>query len=251
MTKGSGNGWVALLLLLTPAVLSAPHSANAQNRDFLFKEPRVSLAFNWGYGFQRAGSDVYDFVIDELTVKKADFSSFLVGGALGVRVAPRIEVAAELRYGNANTPSEFREWVDMDDLPIEQNTKLSWMPVTVSVKGYLFERGRRISRFAWVPGTWSPYVGAGGGKVFYNFKQVGDFVDYDTLDIFGDSFQSEGDAAIFHVMAGAEYSLNPSFYVIGEGRYSWAEADMSKDFVDFEPIDLSGFQATVGIAVRF
>jgi hypothetical protein len=251
MTQGNRIGWGALLFLLAASALLLPQGVDAQSRDFLFKEPKVSLAFNWGYGFQRAGSEIYDFVTDELTVDKGDFGSFLVGGSVGVRVAPRIEVAMELRYGNANNPSEFRDWVDMDDLPIEQNTKLSWLPWTVSVKAYVFERGRRISQFAWVPGTWSPYVGVGGGKVYYTFKQVGDFVDFESLEIFGDNYRSEGNAGIFHVMAGAEYSLNPTFYVIGEGRYSWAEADMSRDFVDFDPIDLSGFQATVGLAVRF
>jgi hypothetical protein len=239
------------LLALGVLALSLPQEAGAQERDFLFREPRVSLAFNWGYGMQRAGSDIYDFVTDELTVDKGDFSSFLIGGSFGIRVMPKVEVALELSYGNSNTRSEFRDWVDMDDLPIEQNTKLSWLPVTASVKAYLFERGRRISRLAWVPGTWSPYVGAGGGWVYYEFRQVGDFVDYETYDIFSDRFVSEGDAGIVHVLAGAEFSLSPSFFLTGEGRYSWAEAPMSSDFVDFDPIDLSGFQATIGLAVRF
>jgi hypothetical protein len=241
----------AILLIAGGLVLGLSQGVFAQERDFLFKEPRVSLSFNLGYGFQRAGSDIYDFVTDELTVEKGDFRSLMVGGGLGFRVLPRVEVAVELSYGNANTPSEFRDWVDMDDLPIEQNTKLSWFPITASVKAYLFDRGRRVSRFAWVPGTWSPYVGVGGGRVYYTFKQAGDFVDYETLDIFGDTFRSEGDAGIFHLLAGAEYSLNHSFYLTGEGRYSWAEAKMSDDFLGFDPIDLSGFQATVGVAVRF
>lgn len=251
MKQGNKAGWGALLFLLGAAALMLPQDTSAQERDFLFKEPRVSLGITWGYGMQRAGSDVYDFVTEELTVDKGDFNSFLFGGTFGVRVLPKVEVALDVSYGSSNTPSEFREWVDMDDLPIEQNTKLTWLPVTASVKAYLFERGRRISRFAWVPGTWSPYVGVGGGKVYYTFKQVGDFVDYETYDVFWDSFVSEGNAGIFHVMAGAEFSLNPAFFITGEGRYSWAEAQMDRDFVDFEPIDLSGFQASMGLAVRF
>jgi hypothetical protein len=141
--------------------------------------------------------------------------------------------------------------VDQDDLPIEQNTRLSWVPVTATVKAYLWERGRRISQLAWIPGKWSPFVGVGGGRVYYTFKQNGDFVDFETYDIFFDTFRSSGDAGIFHVLAGAEWSLSPRFYLTGEGRYSWAEADMDRDFVGFDPIDLSGFQGTVGLALRF
>lgn len=221
------------------------------SRDFRFGEPHFSLAFNVGYGMPRAGSDIYDFVMDDLTVQRSDFYSMVLGGSFGIRVTPRIEVSADVSYGNSNTRSEFRDWVDQDDLPIEQNTRLSWTPVTGSVKAYLWERGRRISDLAWVPGKWSPFVGAGGGMVYYNFRQAGDFVDFETLEVFSDTFRSSGDAGIFHVLAGAEWSLGPYFYLTGEGRYSWAEAQMDRDFVGFEPIDLSGFQGTVGLALRF
>ena len=246
------NIFLGALMVAVAWTLGGPVDLSAQgNRDFLFGTPHVSLAFNMGYGMPRAGSEVFDFVTDELTVEKSDFYSMVVGGSLGIRVTNRVEVGLDVSYSNADTPSEFREWVDMDDLPIEQRTRLKLVPVTVNVKAYLFDRGRRISRFAWVPGTWSPFVGVGAGKVYYDFKQVGDFVDFETYEIFWDSFRSDGDAGVFHVLAGAEYSLSPAFFITGEGRYSWAEAEMGRDFVGFEPIDLSGFQATVGFAVRF
>ena len=233
-------------------LLGGAQEAEAQgSKDFRFGEPHFSLAFNMGYGMPRAGSDVYDFVMNDLTLQKSDFYSVVFGGSFGVRVTNRVEVSLDVSYGNSNTRSEFRDWVDLDDLPIEQNTRLSWTPVTGSVKAYLWERGRRISQLAWVPGKWSPFLGVGGGRVYYNFRHSGDFVDFDTLEIFSDTFRSAGSSGIFHVLAGAEWSLGPYFYLTGEGRYSWAEARMSKDFVGFDPIDLSGFQGTVGLALRF
>lgn len=240
------------LLLAGLMALSVPQDAAGQGgRDFLFGKPHVSLGVNFGYGMPSASSEVFDFVTDELTVNGSDFNAPVFGGALGIRVTERLEVALDASYSNANIRSEFRDWVGTDDLPIEQNTRLATTPVAVSLKGYLFERGRRLSRFAWVPGTWSPFVGVGVGRVYYDFKQNGEFVDFETFEIFQDTFRSKGDAGVFHVLAGAEYSLSPAFYITGEGRYSWAEADMDKDFVGFDPIDLSGFQATIGLAVRF
>lgn len=240
------------LLMAGLMALSGPQELAAQaSRDFLFGKPHVSLGVNFGYGMPKAGSEVFDFVTDELTVDESDFNAMVLGGTLGVRVTERLEVALDVSHSNSNTRSEFREWVGTDDLPIEQNTRFAMTPVTVSLKGYLFDRGRRLSRFAWVPGTWSPFVGVGAGKVYYDFKQNGEFVDFETYEIFQDTFSSDGDAGVFHILAGAEYSLSPAFYITGEGRYSWAEADMGEDFVGFDPIDLSGFQATIGLAVRF
>lgn len=238
------------VFLATPSVISAQRS-----RDFLFGEPHFSLAFNLGYGLPKAGSDIYDFVTDELTVGKSDFSAMVVGGSFGIRVTNRVELSLDVTYANSNTRSELREWVGDDDLPIEQKTSLSRTPVTASVKAYLWDRGRRISQLAWVPGQWSPFVGVGGGRVFYNFRMNGEFVDEyvdpEAPPIFFDTFKSDGDAGIFHVLAGAEWSLSPRFYLTGEARYSWAEAEMDKDFVGYDPIDLSGLQGTVGLALRF
>jgi hypothetical protein len=246
------TGLVGFLPVAGSLVLGGVQDIGAQGaRDFRFGEPHFSLAFNVGYGMPRASSDIYDFVMTDLTLQKSDFYSMVLGGSFGYRVTNRVELSVDVSYGNSNTRSEFRDWVDMDDLPIEQNTRLSWTPVTVNLKGYLWERGRRISQLAWVPGKWTPFLGVGGGVVYYNFRQAGDFVDFETLEIYSDTYRSSGDAGVFHVLAGAEWSLGPHFYLTGEGRYSWAEAQMDRDFVGFEPIDLSGFQGTVGLALRF
>jgi hypothetical protein len=246
------TGLIGFLPVAGSLVLGGVQDVGAQgSKDFRFGEPHFSLAFNVGYGMPRASSDIYDFVMTDLTLQKSDFYSMVLGGSFGYRVTNRVEVSVDVSYGNSNTRSEFRDWVDMDDLPIEQNTRLSWTPVTMNLKGYLWDRGRRISQLAWVPGKWTPFLGVGGGVVYYNFRQAGDFVDFETLEIYSDTYRSSGDAGVFHVLAGAEWSLGPHFYLTGEGRYSWAEAQMDRDFVGFEPIDLSGFQGTVGLALRF
>jgi hypothetical protein len=54
-----------------------------------------------------------------------------------------------------------------------------------------------------------------------------------------------------HLYGGADWSLGPQFFLTGEARYAWASADMSGDFGRYDPVDLSGLQATVGLSVRF
>jgi hypothetical protein len=157
----------------------------------------------------------------------------------------------DVSVAQTRSRSEFRDWVDTDDLPIEQKTEFQRVPLTFGVKAYLKDRGRSVGRFAWVPAQWAPYVGAGAGWVWYRFRQDGDFVDYDTLDIFTDTFTSRGRAPTLHLYGGADWSLGPNFFLTAEARYAWASADMGGDFVGFDPVDLSGLQATVGLSVRF
>ena len=102
-----------------------------------------------------------------------------------------------------------------------------------------------------MPTRLTPYVGAGVGVVSYSFEQVGDFVDFDTLDVFFDRFVSRGEAALFRGLAGVSVSLGGQFELSAEARYSLASADMSSDFESFDALDLSGFQAVFGIAIRF
>lgn len=87
--------------------------------------------------------------------------------------------------------------------------------------------------------------------VWATFEQEGEFVDFETLDIFADEFRSSGATATGHVMAGLDISLNKRFILTGEGRYSWASLELDRDFVGFEDLDLAGFRATVGISARF
>lgn len=243
----------ALGLGLALALLLVPHPGAAQGRDgFLLKEPRVSLAFHLGYAVPDASSEVFDFVRDELTLDEGDFRAPAVGGSLGVRVNPRLDVRLDLGYTASEQASEFRDWVDQDDLPIEQTTAFQRVPLILGLKWYLRDRGRSVGRFAWVPEDWNAFLGAGGGFTWYRFEQEGDFVDFETLDIFPALFVSEGAAPTLQAFAGVDWTLSPNFFLTAEGRYAWADrVDMEGDFVDFEPMDLSGFQASIGLGARF
>jgi hypothetical protein len=188
-----------------------------------------------------------------LDQKDLSFSSPAFQGELAVRVTEQIDIAGGVGFSKRTTRSEFRDFEGTDDLPIEQTTTFSRTPLTLSVKGYLMPRGRSISRFAWVPARWAPYVSAGGGAVRYLFDQQGEFIDFDSanLDIFRDRFRSEGWAPTAHAAAGVDLGVTRYLLVTAEGRYSLGSAKLGSDFVGFDNIDLSGFQATAGFSLRF
>ena len=209
-------------------------------------------------GFDRAlaGSDIFQFMTDTLTLSKGDFSGFTFGGDLGFSVTPRVDVSFGAGYVRSKKVSEFREYVGSDDLPINQTTTFSRLPLTATVKAYLTPRGRSIGTLAWIPNRISPYVGAGGGALRYELVQEGEFVDSaddgsGNFAIFYDHYRSAGWTPTAHALLGAEFALTPRLGFSTEGRYGWAKSDLSGDFVGFEPIDLSGFSATMGLTVRF
>jgi len=236
-------------LLLAPATLPA----QGLGRGFFFKEPVTTWSVRAGFGHADASSDIFSFTSRQLTLSKSDFSGFTIGSDLDFRVSSRLTLGLGMWYAGSSTPSEYRDFVGSDDKPIQQTTKFRRLPLTASLKLYLTPRGRSIGSFAWIPAKVAPYIGAGGGAMWYNFEQNGEFIDVSdsTLPVFSDTFKSSGWAPEGHAMAGVDVSLTPRLVLTGEGRYTYARAKMDGDFVDFDKIDLSGFAITAGLAIRF
>jgi hypothetical protein len=243
----AGARAIAALALLLP--FAAP--AAGQRADFLFRRPAVTLAVRGGWAVPRAQSDIFDFTREQLILEREAFDGFAVQAELAARLNDRLDVALGVGHSEAHRDSEVRDFVEDNDLPIEQTTRFQRTPIELGLKGYLLPRGRAVSRFAWVPYAWAPWVAGGAGWMVYRFDQSGDFVDYETLDIFTKDYRSHGSGPTAHAAAGADVSLGRHLLASGEARYQWARADMSRDFDGFDPIDLSGFEVTVGLAVRF
>ncbi len=249
-------GPVVMAAILAIGVMLAPSSASAQGGNgFLFSEPRWTLSVRGGLDRAVAGSDIFTFMTDELTLDKSDFGGFTYGGDLGYAISPRIEIAIGASYVRSERVSEFREFVGTDDLPISQTTTFTRVPVTATLKAYLNPRGRSVGSLAWIPTRFSPYIGVGGGAIFYDLLHEGEFVEEEegteVFDVFYDRFQSSGSAVTAHGVIGADFALSPRLGITTQGKYNWAESDMSRDFVGFDRIDLSGFSATMGLMVRF
>lgn len=252
MTRTIRDRFFCGLIALICATVCLPEAAFGQGGDgFLFKRPRVTLKFESGYGFQRAQSDIYDFVIDKHFIERRDFDSPYLGGEFSVRVSERLDLGVSVGYLSSSILAESRHFEGTDDLPIESVTELRQIPVTFNARYFLADRGRSLGRFAWVPENIAPFVSAGAGVVGYRFDQVGEFVDEQTLDIFYDRFNTDRSTFLARAGAGVNVSLNKQFIFSAEARYSWARGELSSDFVGFDKIDLDGFQLVGGIAVRF
>lgn len=248
-----GTLLLALVLgLLTPIHAAASLEKDSSDKaDFLFRVPKASFVARGGWNFASTNSEIFELVQDELTVEKGDFNSPVLILDFAYRINPRIDVMFRFGYSRVSVDSESRDYVDQDDNPILQATELKKIPLTGNVKFYVTPRGLEISRFAYVPRSFAPYVGGGGGLLWYRFRQVGDFVDFEDLSIFSDAFNSDGWTPTFHVFGGVDIKLTPRLFLAVEASYDWAKSDMGDDFVDFDPIDLAGFAMTVGLQIVF
>ena len=219
--------------------------------DFMLGRPKGFIAVDGGVLVANAGSDVYDFIREQLTIEKKAFNAPVFGGRMGFAVSPRVEVAVMYEQSEASSKSEYRDFVDNQRLPITQTTGLKESHIAASIRWSLLPSGRRISRFAWIPRTITPFVGAGAGAIKYKFEQYGIFVDYQTLLVFNSTVRSVGLAPSAHAFAGADLRVYRKIYLSGEARYTWSSAALSEDFEDFDPITLAGVRVGGSLKLVF
>ena len=196
--------------LVAALLLAAPVHAQSGGDGFLFKQPSGSVTFRTGFNHATRRERSVLFTTNQLTVDRGDFSGASVAGDVSIRLSRRADVVISVAHSHRETKSEFRDWLDNDRLPIEQTTTFRRVPLTGSLKAYLVQPGRSIGHFAWVPARFSPYVGAGGGVMWYRFAQTGDFIDFNTTRVFPDSFDSNGWTPTVHGFGGVDISLHPA-----------------------------------------
>jgi hypothetical protein len=245
--------WLAIWLLLATASSAVAQQLERPTPDFLFGEPRGAIGLRGNWVFARAGSDIFDFVRTHLTIDNGAFNAPGLATDLAISVAPRLDVVGGFEFTQVSTPSEYRAFVDNNRRPIEQTTRLRTANLSGSLRVALAPRGIAISRLAWIPNRVMPYAGAGGGMLWYQFTQAGDFIDVQSrnLAVFSDVISSQGWTPSGHAFAGVDVRIHRRTFVAVEGRYLWAAAALERRFEGFDPIDLAGLRVSAGINVLF
>lgn len=242
---------LAALAAVAWAAIPARASAQLSGDGFLFHRPVVSLTLRGGYDRPFGGGDVFGEFADRLTLDRGAFGAATGSAELAFGVARNVDVAFGVGVASARRGSEFRHFSFEDDSPIRQSTSLRRVPLSASAKVYLTPRGRSVGSLAWIPARFTPFVGAGGGLVYYRLAQEGAFVDEATLNIFPSNYASSGWVPSAHAFAGADLSLSPRFVASTEFRYTHARGAPRGEFSSFDRIDLSGVALTAGVGVRF
>ena len=255
-----------VLLFLHPDLVAADPSAaspasaqssgpddpgRGREADFLFSAPKGFLGFRIGRFFPRAESELFDMVMSELTLEKNDFRAWDFGFDGGADFHERLELVVSMDYLSRTKLSEFRDYVDEQDLPIIQETNYAQLPLTAGLKFLLIPRGRQVGQYAWLPSRFIPYLSAGAGVMWYRFEQEGDFVDFDTLEIFYAKLRSSGWTPTGYLGGGIDINVFKYAYLVLDLRYSWAKPELGRDFVGFDNLDMTGLRATAGLQWHF
>jgi len=249
-----GPSSFSLAIALAIAFSSSAASGQVAGNGYLFHQPNVTIGIRGGYANATAGSDVFDDVTRQLTLNKSDFGSLTLGAEVAFRITSHLDFALDASYSRSNRKSEFRDFIDNNDQPIQQTTSFERAPFTANVKLHLSPTGRSIGRYAWIPSRFVPYVGGGIGVMRYRFKQEGDFVDFNTNAVFPSTLDTGEDgvdwAFVEQAMAGVEYNFSPLLGVTLDARYLHGRGDLGTAFTGYDRIDLSGASASVGLSIR-
>jgi hypothetical protein len=239
---------VASALLIAAAAL--PVRAQATGNGYMFGAPDARFSIHAGYSRAGAGGDLFNEVTTNLSLNKSDFSGPSIGGEVAFTLSPRLDLAFQVDYAGVTKGSDYRNFFDNNQRPIEQTTTFRRVPVTANLRAYLLPRGREIGKLAWIPSSVVPWVGAGGGLMWYQYRQEGDFIDFSNMNVYSDRFNSDGWTPTLQGMGGLDVNLSTRLAFTADLRYNWARASLSRDFVGYNKIDLSGVSTAFGFTVR-
>jgi hypothetical protein len=202
-------------------------------------------------GFVPAGGgDLWAANQEVFTQDVSDFGAFTWGVSFATALSNNVEVGTNVDWYRSTTTSAYRDYLDQHGFAILHDTKLRKVPITVDLRLLPAGRYRHLQggRRALRPVF---YLGGGVGVNLWEYEEVGDFIDFQTSDIYLARFKDSGAAWEAHALSGLELPVNPGFTVFFEGRYAWSEAELRGDFAGLGQIDLGGPSFYVGGSFRF
>lgn len=244
------TSWLSFLAsaALLPGVLGAqPRGGDG----YLFKSPAASLSLRLGVGSPSASGDIFDFVAKDLTIERRDFLGLSFMADYSAMLTQRVEVQFSGGTTSRRADSEYRRFIDNNDMPIQQATTFQRSPLAVGLRLNVIPAGRRVSSLVWVPSRVVPYIAVGGGAMHYRFVQRGDFIDFQTNDVFSSKLRTSGWGALGYGALGTTFNLSSTLGWTTEARYDLSRAAVHGDFQRFGPIGLSGVGLTTGVTFRY
>jgi hypothetical protein len=201
----------------------------------------ASIAVRIGKISLRGQSVLWEENLATFDVRMRDFDTAFGGVELGVELNEFVDLTIGVDGFSRTVRSNYRDYVYQDGSEIEQDLRLSVVPITFGVK---FLPVGKFQKFI-------PYVAGGLGIYPYEYREEGDFIDFSTFDIFYERFEDNGVGTGLYGAAGVEVAVSRGFFLFGELRGHWADAEHQEDFVDFGDFDLSSYQVGFGFTVRF
>lgn len=242
-----------LLVASTMLILAAAPALAANPRH----HPRGGAAapeYSFGFGlrvglFEPDGdSDFWDDSFDVFTGNIGDYEDTNFSVDLSYALNSRLSVIGTVGSFEGDSRRGYRD-AEFDPflIGVIHRSELQLTPITIGFQAHLLGPEAMVR----------PYVGAGAGFYWWNYNEIGDFVDFgDPIDPADDTiittrFESDGTTLGYYLQAGIEVALTPNWSIVAEGRWHRAEDELSDDFDGFGDLDLSGREVSLGMIWRF
>lgn len=228
--------------------LAAPVSAAAPPRYHQGSpsaDPEFFLSFSAGRLEPAGQSDLWEENEELYGLEPSDMGDWGLGVELGRALNPYLEVVLGAGYYTGENAS-YR-YTDTAGYPIALSQHLRVAPLSAGVRWLPFGRVSQAGRYRRLV----PYLGGGVEALFWDYEEMGDFIDPFTDEIYSGRAGADGTAFGFYLSLGLEVPVSPFWSLYLEGRHQSAEDDLGTLFAGYERFDLSGGSIVAGASFRF
>jgi hypothetical protein len=176
----------------------------------------------------------FDYVV-------SDFNWLFGGAEFAFELNEFLDFAIGVDGYNRSVASRYRDFVRDDGTEVLQGVNLRVAPLTFGARFF------PVGKFH----VLLPYVAGGLGLYPFEYRERGDFIDFETTEIFGATYYDRGVGTGVYLAAGLEASLASSVSLVGEYRRHFASAGHSGDFGSYGDFDLDAGQLSLGFTFRF
>jgi outer membrane protein W len=191
----------------------------------------------------RIANDVWLANLPVFRFEIKDFTAGEVSGEWNFAFGDRVELGLGGAFNQRTVPTLYRDYVNKDQSEIQSAFKLRKIPATAVIRLMPFGR----------PGQFQPYIGGGLNVTFWNYSEVGDFIDFnDNFNVYHARYLASGTSTGMVALAGFRAPIHGDVYALTmEGRYMTGEGSLNtNDFLDSK-IDLGGTSLRIGFLIRF
>lgn len=209
-------------------------------------EPRVAISFHGSIRYlTEIGSDLFTANAKDFGVTPAEEAD----GGFGLEVAftphHRFDLFFGAEWSESAYDSSYLDYTFDDGREIVHTTFISHTDLDLGVRFRFLGPGRALQ----------PYVAGGVSGNYYRYAEDGDFVDFDTSEIFYDRFEERHLRPGFFLGAGFDYAVatgpRSRIDLFGEARYSAYGGKHRDGFDGFGQIESHWVAGRLGVRFRF
>lgn len=209
-------------------------------------ETRFAISMYGGYRSLAVTSELFAANEIDFGITDGDLRTGGYGFEFDFAVLSRVDVSVGFQTGEAATYASYLDLVYDDGGEIEHQTRLGLTELSLGLRFRLLDGSARFR----------PYLIAGATGTYYRYQEFGDFVDFETSDIYYDEYEEKSFLPGFFAGAGADFAVasvpgGARFELFGEFRYARTQGEHQDGFSGFGEFTLTRTGGLVGLRVRF